>query len=208
MPSRTSYFAFAQFSTMLSRACSRRDERIEEKFWSDDRVFYRVEMDLDKVKTIAKEHERWDDVKALIGTLKLPQTSSSQWSASGLRRKLRDALLRGVRKITKSWDDALRDDESDWEYHNERWCCEYGEADSSDPEVAREELVQRVRGIISDEIDDLNARMSHSVIQPAMDRLQESVISEAARGPFTEAGDGEGIDEIGGRIELLARSKP
>ena len=184
-----------------------KDQRIEEKFWSE-RVFYRVEMDLDKVKTIAKEHERWDDVEGLIGTLELPQTSSSQWSVSGLRRKLRDALLRGVREVTKSWDEAFREDDSDWEYHNERWCCEYSEADSSDPEVAREELVQRVRGIISDEIDDLNARMSHSVIQPAMDRLQESVISDAERAHSRKRETAKELMRLEERIELLARSKP
>ena len=185
-----------------------KDERTEEKFWSDDRVFYGVEMDLDKVKTIAKEHERWDDVKALIGTLELPQTSSSQWSVSGLRRKLRDALLRGVREVAKGWDEEFRKDDSDWEYHNERWCCEYSEADSSDPDVAREELVQRVRGIISDEIDDLNARMSHSVIQPAMDRLQESVISDAERAHSRKRETAKELMRLEERIELLARSKP
>ena len=184
-----------------------KDERREEKFWSD-RVFYRVEMDLDKVKTVAKEHERWDDVKTLINTLELPQTSSTEWSVSGFRRKIEDALLRGVRKVTKSLDEALKEDDSGWEYDNGCWYCEWSEADYSAPEVRQEELFQRVRGIISSEIDEVNAHMSQSVVQPVVDRLQELIISDAERAHSRKRDTAKELMRLKERIELLARSKP
>ena len=184
-----------------------KDERIEEKFWSD-RVFYRVEMDVNKMKEIAKEHERWDDVKALLETLNSSHTSSNQWSVSVLWRKIRDALLRGVRRVAKSWDDALREEDSGWEYDNRHWYCEWSEADYPAPEVHQEELFQRARRIVSDEIDELNARMSHSVIQPAIDRIQESVISGAERAHSRKQEAEKELTRLAERVELLARSNP
>ena len=188
------------------------DDAIDDVFRKDDLpsdpVFYRVEMDLDKMNTIAKEHERWDDVTSLIGTTALPQMSSTQWSIGGVRRKIRDALLAGVREVTKSFDEELREDDSGWECHNRRWYCEYSEADFADPEVAREELVQRAGRSISDEIDDLFARMSHSVIQPVVDRLQELIISDAERAHSRKRDTAKELMRLEERIELLARSKP
>ena len=46
------------------------------------------------------------------------------------------------------------------------------------------------------------------MIQPAMDRLQESVISEAARAHSQKRETAKELMRLEERIELLARSKP
>lgn len=131
-----------------------KDQRIEKKVWSD-RVFYRVAMDLNKMKEIAKEHECW--------------STSNQCPI--ILREIRDALLRGVHKVVKNLDDELR--EHGWEYRNGHWYCEWSAADFPDAEAHQEENFQWARRIASDE----NVRMSHSVIsgaERAHSRTQET----------------------------------
>ena len=180
-----------------------KDER-----WSDDRLFYRVEVDLDRMTTIAKEHERWHDVTALIGSTALPQMSSTQWSISGFRRQIRDALLRRISEFKESLNEALKEDDSGWEYDNGCWYCEWSEADYSAPEVRRDELFLRVWRNISSERDEVNAHMSQSVVQPVVDRLQELIISDAERAHSRKGETAKELMRLEERIELLARSKP
>ncbi len=180
----------------------KRNTRLEEGFWSN-RVFYRVEVDLNKMEAIAKEHERWDDIKALIDMLEFHKLARS------FRRNTRRELLRSVSEIAGVMNQIYNEEDSDWEYDDDDqgWYCEFSKADYNAPELAREEFFERILRLVSDEINALNVRMIDLVIQPAIDQLQESVISDAERAHARKRETAKELTRLEERIELMARSK-
>ena len=174
----------------------KRNTRIYEGFWSN-RVFYRVEVDLNKMETIAKKHERWDDIKALIDMLGFHKLARS------FRRKARGELLLSISEIAGSMNKIFKKDDSGWEYDDDDqgWYREFSS------ELGREVFFERVLRLVSDEINALNVRTIDSVIQPAIDQLQESVISDAERAHARKRETAKELMRLEERIELMARSK-